>query len=108
MHSIHVHGAGQQPIGPTGMGRRFAGRIYRVESMPAIGGPDGTFRGDRVGNGADLESSEATGVAAFYRMIFLLGSLRRGAQMKSRRISQRTPKITAIETSDMSHQASMR
>ena len=76
--------------------------------MPAIGGPDGTFRGDLVGNGADVGFSDATGLAAFYRVILLPWSLRRGAQMKSRRISQRTPKITAIETRDMSHQASMR
>jgi hypothetical protein len=42
-----------------------------MESKPAIGGPDGTFRADRVGNGADLESSEATGVAACYRVMLL-------------------------------------
>jgi hypothetical protein len=42
-----------------------------VESKAAIGGPDGTFRADRVGNGADLESSEATGAAAFYWMTLL-------------------------------------
>jgi len=42
-----------------------------MESKPAIGGPDGTFRADRVGNGADLESSEATGAAACYRVMLL-------------------------------------
>jgi len=48
-----------------------AGKTYRIESMPALGGPDWTSRGDLVGTGADLEFSEATCVAAFYRVILV-------------------------------------
>lgn len=48
-----------------------AGKTYRVETMLALGGPNWTSRGDLVGNGTDLGFSEATAVAAFYRVILL-------------------------------------
>ena len=46
----------------------LAGKTYRVEFRAALGDPNWTSRVDLTGTGADLEFSEAAGVAGFYRV----------------------------------------